>query len=483
MATTRVYTVQAPSPPRLPTPTLEYDIQYQTQLLNVLRLYFNRLTTILGEIGVAGDTGIYPAGTAGDAFGRMRSSAPYTLFQSQSRYAPAEGYVSDLNSTHPTPELYNADESSIDLNVNLPNGEYVTRQSARVFPYQPGKSLLVMSTFAMSPFLENNLQQVGYFNDDNGVFFERDNTGVLNFVLRSNSAPTPGTVTNTRVSQSNWNGDKLDGTGASGVTLDPTKAQIFFADFEWLGVGQVRCGFVLNGKLIVCHSFFNANSLATTYMTTAILPVRAHIENTSAVPAGPNTPFLKTICNTVISEGGFSEISKDYFASEDTVTAITAGGAGTPGNYIPLAAIRLPAARNGAVILPKEMTFFPTTNQLYEVVLCKLDDDGVYLNTTPANSWTTHPGTANVQFATNSNNGLVFTVQPPAQSIVQRSYVSSTAQSRTALSTQTDYNWDLQLGYDPFINRSQLLVLAVRTVDGATNGNGVGSLSFYDLTQ
>jgi hypothetical protein len=59
----------------------------------------------------------------------------------------------------------------------------------------------------------------------------------------------------TVVPQTNWNIDKLDGTGISGITLDISKAQILWMDIEWLGLGTVRIGFVINGNLFtVIHS-------------------------------------------------------------------------------------------------------------------------------------------------------------------------------------------------------------------------------------
>jgi hypothetical protein len=141
----------------------------------------------------------------------------------------------------------------------------VVRQTFRSFPYQPGKGLLVLATFVMDSSSSVNLtQRVGYFNEQNGVFFQRVD-GVYSFVLRSYIS---GAVSDARtVNQSSWNGDKLDGTGASGLTLDPSKAQILWMDFEWLGVGSVRCGFVINGQYVVCHTFTNANEITSVYMT------------------------------------------------------------------------------------------------------------------------------------------------------------------------------------------------------------------------
>jgi hypothetical protein len=115
----------------------------------------------------------------------------------------------------------------------------------------------------------------------NGVFFQLNNT-TKSFILRTYIGGSVDDTTR-KVDQSAWNGDKLDGTGASGLTLDLTKPQILWMDFEWLGVGNVRCGFIINGQYIVCHTYQNANVTGTSvYMTTAILPVRYEITNTAA---------------------------------------------------------------------------------------------------------------------------------------------------------------------------------------------------------
>lgn len=45
--------------------------------------------------------------------------------------------------------------------------------------------------------------------------------------------------TDTFIPQSTWNGDKLDGTGASGVTLDPTKGNVFQVGIQYLGFGSI----------------------------------------------------------------------------------------------------------------------------------------------------------------------------------------------------------------------------------------------------
>jgi hypothetical protein len=145
--------------------------------------------------------------------------------------------------------------------------------------YQPGKSLLNLNTFVMNAQESGLEQRVGMFDANNGIFFE--DTGTAYQIVRRSY--TSGSSVDDPILQSAWNGDKLDGTGASGYTLDPTKATIMFADYEWLGMGAVRIGFVIDGRFIVAHTFKNANDLTTVYMQTANLPIRYEIETTGTI--------------------------------------------------------------------------------------------------------------------------------------------------------------------------------------------------------
>ena len=401
-------------------------------------------------------------GTNTDAFGRLRVSQPYTLFDSQNRYAADNQFDVATTGTGTTSFLSN--EAAVKMEVTSGGVGSVTRQSFRSFPYQPGKGLLVLATFVMDSSTSANLtQSVGYFNDSNGVFFKR--TGSTNsFVLRSNSTPTPGTPSDVRtVNQSSWNGDKLDGSGPSGLTLDTTKAQILWMDFEWLGVGSVRCGFIIDGQYIVCHTFENANEVTGVYMTTAILPVRYSITTTTAAVAAS----MKSICCSVVSEGGFEQVSIDHVARRTTIfTNIS-----TAATFFPIVSIRLASGRTGAVVLPNRAQFLPTTSQNYEVVLLKNP-------TLTGATWAaTVPSDSNVEF------DVAATAISAIGTIVQTDYVTSSGSAGVSqTSLPNDYNFDLQLGAS-LAGVSDIYTLGVRTVDGATKGSGVGSISFFDLTQ
>ncbi len=443
--------------PRLPTAPNEYEKRYHDQFADVLRLYFNRLDNILGQLVASMETiPVSIGGTNVDAFGRLRVSQPYTLFDSQNRYAADNQF--DVATTGTGTTTYLPNEAAVKMEVTAGGVGSVTRQSYRSFPYQPGKGLLVLMTFVMDGNQSLNLtQRAGYYNDSNGVFFQRVD-GTYAFVLRSSVTGSPSDART--VTQANWNGDKLDGTGASGLTLDPSKAQILWMDFEWLGVGSVRCGFIINGEYIVCHTFNNANEITNVYMTTAILPVRYEISTaTSAVAAS-----MKAICCSVVSEGGFEQTSIDHVARRTTILATI----GT--TFLPVVSIRLAAGRTGAVVLPNRVQVLPTTSQNYEVALIKNP-------TLTAATWAaTVPSDSNVEYdvaATALTGGT----------IVQTDYVTASGSGGVGdTSAATGYNWDLQLGAS-IAGTSDIYTVAVRTVSGATTGDVVGSLSFYDLTQ
>ena len=454
------YEIDKIAAPNLPIAPEQWDRRFQDQYSNVLRLYFNRLDNFIARLmanastlPVSGTVSLPP--TYLDAFGRQRVSEPYTLFDSQNRYAADNQFDVATTGTGTTSFLSN--EAAVKMEVTGAGVGSVKRQSYRSFPYQPGKGLLVLATFVMDSSQSLNLtQRVGYYNDQNGVFFQRVD-GTYSFVLRSY---VTGSVSDARtVNQSSWNGDKLDGTGASGYTLDPTKAQILWMDFEWLGVGSVRCGFIINGEYIVCHTFTNANQITNVYMTTAILPVRYEIVTSSALAAS-----MKSICCSVVSEGGFEQTSIDHVARRTTVL----GTIGT--TFLPLVSIRLASGRTGAVVIPNRVQVLPTTSQNYEVALIKNP-------TLTGATWaSTVPSDSNVEFdvaATATTGGT----------IVQTDYVTSTGSGGTSGTSFTAaYNFDLQLGAS-IAGTSDIYTVAIRTVSGATTGDAVGSLSFYDLTQ
>ncbi len=298
----------------------------------------------------------FPVSINSDAFGRTRVSNPLTLFDSSHRYRDNNLWDSLVIGTGSTVGFATT-AGLVNMTVGVGSTASVIRETTKVFSYQPGKSLLTMNTFVLNPPKENLRQRVGYFGDDNGIYFEVDGTTAY-FVERSLSLGTE-----TRVSQSNWNIDKLDGTGVSGITLDLTKAQILWMDIEWLGLGNVRLGFIIDGKFIHAHTFQHANIIQSTYITTASLPLRYEISNTGITTSAST---LKQVCSTVISEGGYELRGLQQAISTPIITPVDLP---TPrGTYYPVISIRLKAPVNGqpdrldAIVIMTALSLMGTGN-------------------------------------------------------------------------------------------------------------------------
>ena len=322
-------------------------------------------------------------GNAVDAFNRLKVSNPFTLFDSQQRYQVSDkwDYVGFTGGTY----SYNITESTVSLTSGLTSGSKLYCETKKVFPYQPGKSLTIINTFAMAQPKTGLRQRVGYFgitggvtsgSPYNGVYLEQNGL-TLSICLASGSLGTTQTIT-----QSNWNTDKFDGTGSSGVTIDVTKGNIFWMDVEWLGVGDVRTGFFIDGRPIVAHVFRNVNKNSTTYMTTACLPLRYEIENTAG-QTGSST--LRQICSTVLSESGYEGFSRRFNITKNGSNATTLT---TQDVQYPMVALRLNRNRLDSIIIPSNVSVVvePGTNNKPVTVQYR-----ILLNPTlTGNTWTTH---------------------------------------------------------------------------------------------
>jgi hypothetical protein len=325
-----------------------------TQFSKQTNEFLNNNKTIYEVVMLADKYGNIAGGTGGtsvDAFGRLRTSDPMTLFDSSHRYKD-NGLWHTANTAANTTVTFNSAQGVVDLTVQQTANCEIVRETTKVFPYQPGKSLLVFNTFVMEPTKANLRQRVGYFGATNGIYLEQDNS-TLYFVERSFVS---GATVETRIAKSAWNTDKLDGTGPSGKVLDISKAQILWMDVEWLGVGTVRVGFIIDGEFVLCHKFNHANIIASTYITTASLPLRYEIKTTGATTSNST---LKQICSSVISEGGYELRGAQQAVSIPITAPVTLTTAGT---YYPLISLRLKATALDAVVILTALSMLAITN-------------------------------------------------------------------------------------------------------------------------
>lgn len=198
-----------------------------------------------------------------DAFGRLRVSTPISIFDSKQNYDSQPLLFSTFTQNVGTVTYVNSQAAS-NVSSGLASNGRALRQTKRYFNYQPGKSQRILVTFNGNGFVNNAVKRIGYFDDNNGIFLQMAGSGPA-AVVRSN---TSGAPVDDVVPQANWNLDKLDGTGPSGITVDLTKAQILVIDFEWLGTGTIRLGFDIGQAIVYFHTFEQANIKQGVYMQT-----------------------------------------------------------------------------------------------------------------------------------------------------------------------------------------------------------------------
>jgi len=458
----------------VPEPTQNYDVNNQRQILEAIntikdQLNFGYQQDLVNQqnamtqfiygtqsgsfcpqqpIEIAGGGG----SNAYDAFGRLRVSNPLTIFDSKS--IMSKNSLFDESTANGGTVTYTSNKSTVNLNVTEAAGSTTIRQSKRVMSYQPGKSLLIFNTFVMNAQTENLKQKVGLFDANNGIFFQDTGTG-YQIVRRTY---TSGAAVDTEINQSAWNGDKLNGTGASGFTLNAATSNILFIDIEWLGVGSVRVGFVINGQLITAHTFYNANSLTTVYMQTANLPIRYEIQRTGTLTAGTYT--LQQICSSCISEGGYSPEGLEQMIGTSQINAGV--NLSTANTYYNIATIRIKSGRPYAVVVPAGIDVLNISNNDFEW--------GLFLNATPSSAF------SYTSFSDNVEYDLTTVDLTSTGTRVAGGYMGG----KTApYSIGDGFVFANQLG-QTIAGVSDTLTLGVRA--GSANGDVSGLIKWYDLT-
>lgn len=395
----------------------------------------------------------FPA-TSADAFGRLRVSQPFTMFDSSHRFGDNNLFVT--STANGGAAVFNAAQGLVDLNVTTASGSQVLRESTKVFSYQPGKSLQILTTFVMSAPKAGLTQRTGYYGAANGYFLELNDTlPSLCFVERSSVS---GSVVNTKISQTGgiygvgdtgWNVDPMDGSGPSGITLDITKAQILWADMEWLGVGTVRMGFVIDGQYYICHEWQHANLITSTYITSASLPLRCEIINNAATATAST---FKQICATVISEGGYTLAG----LQQSIGTPITAPKLlAVAGTYYPVVSLRLSAARLDAIVILTAISLLGNGNN--ETFQWRVVASG----TTTGGTWLS----AGANSAVNYNlTGTSFT----GGRILASGYTSSSNQGSPSVDILKEALFAFQLERDSFTATPYELTIAIAGANNST---------------
>ena len=118
----------------------------------------------------------------------------------------------------------------------------------------------------------------------------------------------------TFTAQSSWNQDVMDGSGLSGMTLDPTKGNVYEIQYQWLGFGQIIFSIEddSTGEIIPVHIVVYTNANTEPSIANPSLHLCGSVSNTS------NT---SDITMDIGSMAGFIEGKESFIGSTRGVSA------------------------------------------------------------------------------------------------------------------------------------------------------------------
>ena len=239
---------------------------------------------------------------------------------------------------------HNVSSSNVVMQVGSTAGSKVIRQTKNVMRYIPGRGATLAFAVRLDTPQVGIRRRFGLFDDNNGAYFE-DDGGTYSYVLRSS---TSGIVTETRVTRDDWNGEKFDGNGYTGVIADPTKQQMISINYEWYGAGKVQFNWLMKNETIASHTFENSNTLDKVWCSTPFLPIRLEIENVTGV-AG--THYLYQGSNSLIQEGEPEKLGI-LVSIANPITGTTMSSSNT---FYPIVSIRLKSDELSAVMLLRSL--------------------------------------------------------------------------------------------------------------------------------
>ena len=281
---------------------------------------------------------------------RLRTSQFSTWFFSTSQFDTGLD-IWDQSTDNGATITHNPLQSAITMKTTSTIGSKAVRQTRQVMPYIPGRP----AEFSMAHRWEVPVlgvrKRIGVFDENNGVFFEDGGNQNYYCVVRSKVS---GSVVETRVQRTDWNGEKFDGKGPSGIVADPNAIQLLIIEYEWYGAGAVHFNFIMNGIKHRIHSFYHANRVHDVYMSTPFLPIRAEIENVSATAPG----------EMIIASTSFGLEGTSTRVGLPLVQQIPLPGhtLSTANTFYPVISIRLkPGSLSGIAILEK-LQFFTVDN-------------------------------------------------------------------------------------------------------------------------
>jgi hypothetical protein len=207
-----------------------------------------------------------------DAFGNLSTSALSPRIQLQFPYTINTDQITTAvtgsgTATHSSPFAVCSTTAAINSSARI--------QSRDNLHYRTGEGGLCLFTAIFTTGAANSIQEVGLGDAVNG-FFLGYNGASLGINRRSNSGDN-------YIPQTDWNKDKMNGTGLSGCLLDPTKGNVYKIQYQWLGFGAINFYIEsqFTGKFVFVHQIQYTNQNTTTSVLNPSLPLSLSASNTT----------------------------------------------------------------------------------------------------------------------------------------------------------------------------------------------------------
>lgn len=382
--------------------------------------------------------------------GRLEVSTAETVFFNTFQYG-IETDVWDTSTSTGGTAVFDGTLSAIQMGVTSSVGSESVRQTLNCQRYIPSRQSELTFAVRLQTPVAGIRRRLGLFNGADGFYFE-DNGGDYACVLINSNGGSPIID---RVSRTSWNGDKLDGTGPSGLTADPTALQIICMNYEWYGAGQVRFNFIIDGKKILVHTFNTANRSTLPWCATPFLPIRLELKNVTGV-AGNH--YMWQGSNSLIMEGGTSTLGM----GQNLLSPVAGTTLTTANTFYPVLSIRLKPTELSAIVLPTafQAATLDNTSIFFRLIRNATITGGTWVDMPDANSFVQYNQTATaVSGGTNLFSG----------------FIPSTSGGNT---TFLDPNTQYQLGRQSMGTVSDTFTLAIAST--VSNKAGVASLNWIE---
>lgn len=382
-----------------------------------------------------------------DSFGRLRVSTPTQLISLQNQYdADPIKLESGTTGTGVAP-AHNALTRMLALSATAGSGTSWI-QSYEYATYIPDRSHRIEATGVFGTAVAGAVVDIGYFDSKNGIFFRQNGTSGYEFVRRTY---TGGSVFDEVVPQADWNTDKFNGSGSSGITYNFTKCFILFIDLQYLGMGSIRVGFNYDGCTYIVHEFRHAGVLSVPYMQSATLPIQMLLTATDT--ADTKTAYFK--CAAVVTEGGDPDVEPYSFSTpEGTVTAAS-------------------GARTHILSLRPLTTFNAITNRtklkLASIELTVTGSNQVYWELALGATFSVAPTYANVNSTYSASEYGTAGTYNTGGLIIASGYVAATASAKSTVSRSIIQNYPITLDRAGAVRAMGTLSLLVSGIGGTSN--------------